>query len=119
VRAPRQPLEHRLRLGRARRFPERFAVDDDLGVDAEHRQVAAVDRARLARRELEWIVAMLLVTRRDDRERDVQLLEDRAPLWRDGGENDRRRRRDAHARLRRRQISSSGQRFAHSAGTVE
>ena len=44
----------------------------------------------------------------------LELLEDRPALWGDRGEEQRRRRRDAHAVLRARQISSHGQRRAHS-----
>ena len=45
-------------------------------------------RARLADRVLERVVAQLLVARRDDVERDPQLLEDRAPLRRGRGEQE-------------------------------
>jgi len=61
---------------------------------------------------------LFLVLRDDRLERDCQLLENRSPLWRARGEQDRRRRRRAHARRRACQISSSGQRLAQSAGTV-
>ena len=112
VRSACQLFEHRLRLPGIRRLAERLAVDDDLGVDAEHGPVAAVDRTSLARRQLDGIVAPLLIARCDDLEGQPELLEDRAPLRRLRGEDQRRCRRS-------RQISSSGQRFAHSAGTVE
>ena len=94
------------------------AADDDDRVDAEHRPLAARRpsapcrrvrvRARPGRRR------PLLVARGDDVERDPQLLEDRAALRRDRGEEQRRSRRDAHARLRATQISSEGQRRAQS-----
>ena len=94
---------------------ERLAVDDDFRVDAEHRSLAALDRARLPGRELEWIVAALFVLGRNHDERDVQLLEDRPPLRRDRRQHDRRSRRNAHPRLRAFQISSAGHFRAHSA----
>src|SRR5262249_30554452 len=36
VRPPRERLDHRLRLRLARRLPEELAVEEHLGVDAEH-----------------------------------------------------------------------------------
>jgi len=54
------------------------------------------------------------VTGLDGVERDVELLEDRSALWGDRSEEQRRRRRDAHAVLRARQISSHGHFRAHS-----
>jgi hypothetical protein len=61
--------------------------EQDLGVAAEPRAVATVDRARRARCALERRGAVdLLEVGRDDVEGDSELLEDRAPL--------RRRRRE-------------------------
>ena len=72
--------------------------------------------------ELERVVAadrrLLVVSRRDRVEGNAKLREDRSPLGRRGCEEERRRRRGRHhATLRAFQISSAGQRRAHSAGT--
>jgi len=53
--------------------------------------------------ELDWIggrVVVLVVARRDEVERDAQLLEDRAPLRRRRGEQQRRERSRAQLRTR-------------------
>ena len=60
---------------------------------------------------------VLLILRRHHHERKAELLEDRPPLGRLGGKNDRRSRRRAHPRLRAFQISSAGHLRAHSAET--
>src|SRR4029453_8053424 len=87
VRPPRQPLEHRLGGTGARGLAERLPVHDDLGIHSEHRPIAAVPRPRLAGRQLDWIVTVLLEVRRDHVERNAELLENRPPLRRDGREN--------------------------------
>ncbi len=99
------------RLGLVRGLAEQRAFEQHLGVDAEHGPVAAVDGPRLARRALERRRAVdLLEVRRDDVERDAQLLEDRAPLR-------RRRREDQRGDFRATQMSSQGHCLAHSAVT--
>ena len=113
----RQPLEHRLGRTSIRRFPERLTVHDDLGVDAEHRALATVDRVRLPRRELDRIASGLLELRRNNLERSPQLLENCPPLRGNGRQDQWRSRRNAHPRLRAFQISSAGHLRAHSAET--
>ena len=125
VRAARQPLEHPLGLGRVAGLAEGPPVDDDRRVDTEHGAlVTQPDRVRLAARVLAHELhrigirrVALLVARSDDGERQPELLENRPPLRRDGCENDRRSRRNAHPRLRAFQISSAGHLRAHSAET--
>ena len=107
-----------LGLRRVGGLAEQLAVEQHLGVDAEHRPLAAVDRARLARRALERARAGHLVeVGRDDLERDAELRQDRAPLRRRRREDERRCRCSAHAILRATQISSHGHCRAHSAVT--
>ena len=55
VRPAGERREHRSRLGGVRRLAEHRAVEQHLGVDAEHGPPAAVDRARLAGRALERV----------------------------------------------------------------
>ena len=98
-------------------LPERLTVHDDLGVNPEHRAVTTVNRARLPRRELHRIDSGLLEPRRNDLERNPQLLENRPPLRRNGRQDERRSGRDTHPRLRAFQISSAGHLRAHSAET--
>ena len=87
-------------------------VAKHLRVAAEHGSVVErPDRPRLPERVLDGIALRLLVVRNHDVERDPQLLQDLPPPR-------RRRREDQRGRRRSRQISSSGQRLAHSAGTV-
>ena len=72
VRSPGEPVEHRLRLACVSRLAENRAVEHDDRVDAQHGRVAPVDGASLAR-QLDRVVADLLVARRLDTERDPQL----------------------------------------------
>ena len=114
--ATRQGLEHGFGLGRVPGLAEQLAVEEHLGVDAEHGPLAAVDRASLAGGALERRGAGRLVeVGRDDVERDAELFEDRAPLR-------RRRRQDQRidrqpVAFRATQISSHGHFLAHSAVT--
>ena len=81
MRPAAEELQHLLRLGRRARLPQHPDVADDQRVDPEHRLLRRVfDGARFPDRMLERIVAALLVARRDDLERDLELSEDRAPL---------------------------------------
>ena len=99
--------EHPARVGLVGRLSELLAVADNDGVDAEHRPVAAVDRARLPGRVLEGVAARLLdVVGGDDLERDLELREDRPALRRGGCEDDHR--------FLAAQISSAGHCRAHS-----
>ena len=117
VRPARQALEHRLGLRSTHRLAQCLPVDDHLGVDPQHRPVTAVHRTRLPGRQLDRIRPDLLELGRNDIERNAQLRENRAALRRDRSEQDRRRRRNAHPRLRAFQISSAGHWRAHSAET--
>ncbi len=116
VGATRERLEHPLRPRGVARLSEHDAVQQDLRVDAEHRPLPArrAHRAGLLARvrpdELDRVgrrPALLHVARRLDLERDPQLLEDRPPLGRGRGEQQRRGGRRAH-RFRATQISSAG-----------
>ena len=108
--------QHHGRLPHVGRLPEQLTVEDDLGVDAQHGTIAAVDRARLARRALERIADGLLVERgRNGLEWDSELRQDRAALRRRRREDEWRR---GHATLlRAAQISSQGHLRAQSAVT--
>src|SRR5262249_31769815 len=99
VRLPRQRLQDLFRLPRARRLAVRASVERDRRVDAEHRPLAGLreDRARLAERVLADELlridvrnVALFVARLDDVERDAELMQDRAPLWRGRCEQQRR-----------------------------
>ena len=81
MRSAGEALEHLLRLLGARRLPVDAAVEDDLGVAAEHRPAVGrrEHRARLADGVRDRIVLRLLVLGRDDVERDTQQLENLAP----------------------------------------
>jgi hypothetical protein len=99
VRLPGQPLQHPLGLRHGRRLAEDRATDLHRRVDAEHGPVRAAqvrDRPRLAARMLADEVVdicvrrvVLVVLGRDDVEREVELLEDRAPLRARRREQDR------------------------------
>ena len=124
MRVPAERVEHLRCLLGVLRLAVQPAPENDSGVDAEHRPpVGPVgDRARLSERvlldELDRVGlgrVVLLVVGRDDLEGNAELLEDVATLWRRRREQQRRRGRCAHPRLRARQISSHGHFFAHSA----
>jgi hypothetical protein len=108
-------VEHPRRVVGVDRLPVDPAVEDDRRVDAECDPPVEMDRARLALRVSEDELRRIGVTRvvldvlrRDDLERDSELLEDRAPLRRGRGERQRV--------LRATQISSIGQ-FRAQAGS--
>ncbi len=94
------------------------AVEVDGGVDAERDRAVGVHRSRLAlgviAHELDRVGVgriVLDVRRCDRRERDAQLLEDRAALRRCRGQRERL----GHTRFFATQISSAGHLRAHSA----
>ena len=125
MRPATEGLEHALRIVDVGGLAEGVAVEDDGGVDAEHRPAAGLmrERARLSSGvladELDGIRVrrvVLDVPRRDDVEGQSELLEDRPPLRARRGEQERRRRGCAHD-FRAFQISSAGHCLAQSAVT--
>ena len=122
VRPARERSEHPLRLGRVGRLRIHAVHADHCRIDAEHGppvrlrgdqsalapRVLADERHRVGVRRV-----VLDVVGCDDLEQDAGLLEDRAPLRRGRGEQERRSRRPAHA-FRATQISSAGHCRAHS-----
>ena len=134
---PGELAEHGARVVAVGSLAVEPAVEMDGRVDAERRRAGGVHRSRLAlgvaaherdRVGVGWVV--LHVRRAHHRERDPQLLENRAALWRGRGEDEPRARR----RLRSgddvelghvaqpcffaTQISSAGHLRAHSAENV-
>jgi hypothetical protein len=90
VSATGELTEHPGRRAGVGRLAEDDAVDVDLGVAGEHE--LTVNRARLAERVLEHdrariAIRQLLDIGRPDVELDPELLEDRLPLRRGGGED--------------------------------
>ncbi len=86
-----QLLEHLLRLGRVGGLTEDQPLQHDLRVDAEHRPLTGLvrDAARLPLRMLAHdfhrvcdLGCMFLVPRLDQVERNAELFENRATLWR-------------------------------------
>ena len=111
-------FEHLLGLGRVGRLAEDPAVQHDGCVDADDRPLVraigdgprlagARARARPAPRRRRGGVCFF-VSRRDDVERDAQLLEDRSALRRRRREQQRRSRAARQPRLRATQSSSDG-----------
>jgi hypothetical protein len=86
VRSPGEKLERALGIRSIDRLAEDDAVANDHRVDAKNGTLVGLDGARLPRSVLDRVIAALDVIRRNDLERDVQLVEDRASL--------RRRRRE-------------------------
>ena len=100
MRSAGEGLEHPLGVGRVGGLAEDRASERNGGVDGDDKPLARLPghRARLAERVLAHEVGsvgarqvVLLVVRRDDVERQSELLEDRATLWARGGEEERRR----------------------------
>jgi hypothetical protein len=106
VRAAREPREHRQRVGAVARLAEDRAVDDDVGVGAEHRQRLRRSRgAGLGQRHRAGVVGRVLAGLRrlgdvggDDFEAHADLPQQLLPPRRAGREIDLRR----HRLLRRR-----------------
>ena len=90
VRAPGEPLEHLRGLGRVARLADQLAVEEHLGVDAEHRPARRRRPSAPCRRRARAVAVRRLVeVGRDDLERDRELLEDRAALRRRRREDER------------------------------
>ena len=120
-----QLLQHRLGLGLIGGLAVDAAAENNLCVDSEDGPLIrdSGDRPSLSLRVpldlCDGISArqVLFVLGDDHLERNSELLQDRPPLRRPRGQQERRRRRRAHARLRARQMSSAGHLRAHSAAT--
>ena len=113
---PGERLEHSLGVRRIGRLAEDLTVAEHDRVDPEHRSLVGQtgERARLAGGVLDRIVAMLFVVREDDLVRNPELRQNRMSLRATRRQDQRRRRRHAHAALRAFQIDSDGQRLAQS-----